>query len=237
MRLQHQIAITAFVLSSISNVWAQSPADPSGHWTGTIQIPDREVAIEIDLAKGGSGDLGGTIGVPSQNLKGLPLLKVVVDGSAVSFHARSDQTFAGRLSDDAQSMSGDFTINGSTLPFSLVRSGDAKLDAPLTSPPITKELEGTWSGSVEVGGTRLRVVLAMANQADGRAATGRLIHLDEGGLEIPVAISQKATHVTLQTAVVAGSFAGDLNASCTELAGTWTKGENSMPITFRRGQP
>jgi hypothetical protein len=58
--------------------------------------------------------------------------------------------------------------------------------------------------------------------------------LDEGGLVVPVVIAQNASRVTLEQRGVPGSYAGTLNGDGTELAGTWTKGSISLPLTFRR---
>ena len=55
------------------------------------------------------------------------------------------------------------------------------------------------------------------------------------GLEIPITtITQKASSVTLDVTTVGGSYAGALNAEGTELAGTWTQGSATLPLTFRR---
>jgi hypothetical protein len=61
-----------------------------------------------------------------------------------------------------------------------------------------------------------------------------MVNLDEGGLEIPVAIEQKGSNVALTTTVVPGSFSGALNDSGTELAGTYREGAQVIPLTFRR---
>src|SRR5205823_1167467 len=133
---------------------AQEPVDPSGHWEGSIQIPAvqgrsaQDLRFEIDIART-DASFRGAISMPAQKLKGLPLLLVSVNGSTVKFHARRDQTFAGTLAPDGQTMTGEFTMLDGTVPFTLRRFGNARIDAPLRSPRIDKDLEGTWSGSVK----------------------------------------------------------------------------------------
>jgi hypothetical protein len=224
------LLIAALLLGPAPSLWAQAAVDPSGHWEGSIQIPGREVSFEVDLARNGTGELSGTINSLAEN-KPVPLRTVVVDGKSVSFNARRDQPFKGVLSADGNSMSGDATLSGYDLPFSLSRKGDARMAAPPRSAPIGKELEGTWSGTLDINGTSLRLVLALANQADS-TATARLISLDEGELEVPLAITQEASSVALVGVI--GSFAGALNAEGTELAGTLTEGPATLPLTFRR---
>ena len=79
----------------------------------------------------------------------------------------------------------------------------------------------------------MRLVLKMANQPDG-TATGTIVSLDGSGVEIPIAMTQKASNVTIDVASVGASYVGVLNAAGTELAGTWTQGPATLPLTFKR---
>lgn len=225
------VVITASLLLTASTIRAQTAADPSGHWRGEIETPGMNLTIEVDLAKNGAGTLIGTVGIPAQHVKGLPLAKLAVAGRTVTFGARDDQTLTGDLSDDGRTMSGTFSVAGATVPFLLTREGDAQIDPPIRSAAIGRELEGSWTATVEDTGNR--VALMLTNHPDG-TATGSLVNLSEGGLQIPMRITQTGSSVTLEATVVAGSFSGTLNAAATELSGTWTEGTVSKPVTFRK---
>jgi hypothetical protein len=218
---------------------AQPAADPSGHWEGTVHAPNMEVKIEIDLAKNNKGELAGTFGNLEQNVKSLPLSSFAVDGQSIRFQikgAPGERTFQGTLSADGQSLSGDYTQAGHAMPFTLSRTGDPRIEAPVRSAAIAKELEGTWNGTLDVNGTRRRLVLAMSNQPDG-TVTGSIVNVDEG-LEIPITtITQRASGVALDLKAVGGSYTGALNAEGTELVGTWTQGTATLPLKFQRAKP
>jgi len=78
----------------------------------------------------------------------------------------------------------------------------------------------------------MRIVLKLANQADG-TSSGRLINLDEGSLEIPLsAISQSASRVSFELKAIHGSYSGTLNEAGTELVGTLSEGTKTAPLTF-----
>src|SRR5258708_30474540 len=109
--VRRTLLIAALFLPSTAPLRAQAAADPSGHWQGMLQAPGMDVEFEVDLAKSGSGELAGTVSIPTQKLKGLPLLKVAVEGRRVIFYARADQPLTGVLSADGGSMSGDFFAN------------------------------------------------------------------------------------------------------------------------------
>ncbi|MBI3401559.1 MAG: hypothetical protein HY048_09085 [Acidobacteria bacterium] len=148
-----------------------------------------------------------------------------------SLLARTDQTMTGDLSDDGKTISGTFAGAGGSVPFILTRMGDARVAPPLTSAPIGKNLEGTWTSTVEDPGNR--VTLTLTNHANG-TATGTLVNLSEGGLQIPVRVTQSGSNVRFETTVVDGSFSGTLSGTGTELAGTWKEGSISKPIAFHR---
>ena len=139
------LAALFFVLP-VPSLRAQSAADASGHWEGTLQIPGMELNVEVDLGKNSKGEWMGTISIPAQNMKGFPLSNVAGQAKSVSFLMKGipgDPTFQGALSPDGKTISGDFSQGGVSLPFSLIRKGDAKIEAPAKSTPISKELAGT----------------------------------------------------------------------------------------------
>lgn len=220
---------------------AQAPVDPSGHWEGSIRVPNMDVIIEIDLAKNATGQLAGTFAQPSEGVKALPLSSVVVDGRSLRLQLKTGSgggTFSGIVSADGKSISGDFVMaeGGYNVPFTLTRTGDAMMAPVPKSAPIAKELEGTWNGALEVEGRQMRLVLTMANQPDG-TAIGTILSVDGSGVEIPVAMTQKGSTLTVDVPAVTGSFVGALNAAGTELAGTWSESTIALPVTFKLAKP
>ncbi len=124
------------LLAAVSFAAAQPAADPSdslaGHWEGAVQTPESPISVEIDLAKNSQGHFIGTLGNPSQNLKGLALSDIAVDGKSVHFQVKGtpgERAFKGTLSADGSSMSGEYTQAGYLMPFNLTRTGDARIEA------------------------------------------------------------------------------------------------------------
>jgi len=233
--LARMLPLAALLLLPPPTLLAQA-VDPSGHWEGTVQIPNMELRIEIDLAKNGKGELAGTFGQPAQGVKGLPFSTVAVEGRTLRMLLKAGpqaSTFVGVLSPDGKSISGDASQGSESVRFSLTRTGDAKIAPPPKNAPIGKELEGTWNGALDVEGRQMRLTLKMANQPDG-TATGTIVSLDGSGVEIPIAMTQKGSNLTVDVTSVGASYAGVLNAAGTELAGTWTQRGATLPLTFRR---
>jgi hypothetical protein len=225
---------TFFVLGWVVTASAQAATGPAGHWEGTIQAPGQPLAIEVDLIAGTGDKWEGTINIPAQNLKAFPLSTVTVQGEAVSFAMKSvpgEPLFKGTIAKDARSIAGDFTQGGMTMPFTLAWKREAKLEPPAKGTPISTELEGTWEGTLDTPGGKLQLVLKLANQ--GLAATGTLVSVDQGGVELPVApITQTASHIKLTVGPVNGTYEGDLQDG--QIAGTWTQGPATLPLVFTR---
>jgi hypothetical protein len=197
-------------------------------------VPGQELKVEIDLS-GSAEKWEGTISVPAQGLKALPLSAVAVSGDSVSFAlggVPGEPRFKGTLAKDSKTLSGDFSQGGGTVPFSLLRTGEAKIERPPASTPVTKDLEGSWEGSLDVDGTILRLVLKLANEPGG-AASATLTSVDQGGAVIPAAaVVQTGAHLRVLVPVILGNYEGDLKEG--QLTGTWTQGPRSWPLVFKR---
>ena len=213
------------------------PSGPSGHWTGTLQTPAQPLEVEVDLKPGTPPAWVGTISIAAQNLKAFPLSSIEVQGKTVSFamaNIPGTPNFKGTLSDDGATLSGDFFQGGGSVPFTMTRKGDAVFAPPLKSTAIGKELEGTWNGTLSAGGRELRLTLKLASGADG--ATGSIVSVDQGNVEIPIAtIVQAGAHLTLELPSIAGTYSGDLKDG--RLVGTWSQGAGTMPLEFARTVP
>ena len=230
-----RLLVAALIVSS-GVAFAQTPAGPSGHWEGSIQVPAQEIKIELDLAQTG-GKWEGTITIPAQGLKSLPLSAMTVSGEAVGFAIGGipgEPTFKGTLSKDAKTLAGDFSQGGGTVPFSVARTGEAKIEPPPKSTPITKDFEGSWEGALDIQGKTLRLIMKLSNKPDG-TATGTVISVDQGGVEIPIAaVVQTGAHLRLVVPAVIGNYEGDLKDG--QFTGTWTQGPNSWPLLLKRSQ-
>src|ERR1043165_7605453 len=150
-RLAVVLPFLAMVSAAVSN--AQSAVDPSGHWEGAVEVPNKPFGLIVDLAKRPKGDIIGTFAAVGSDTKGLPLSDVSVDGTTIRFRIKSSDggSFVGKFSQDGKTMSGDFTTadGAHTLAFSLKRTGDAQIETVAPSPAIGANLVGTWTGSLQ----------------------------------------------------------------------------------------
>ena len=211
----------------------QASAPPSGHWVGSIEGPG--IGVEVDLGPQGDG-WRGTISIPVQLTKGLPLADLVVKGTSVEFAikgAPGDPRYKGELSKDGKTITGTFSQGGASLPLTLAWKGEAQFAAVQKSPAVSKGLLGTWEGALDIQGKTLRLVLTLANGPNG--ATGKLLSPDQGNLELQVTtIAEEKSRLKLTVDMVSGGFDGEIKGD--EIAGMWTQGPASLPLTFKRAK-
>jgi hypothetical protein len=228
----HIVVLAGLLLSPAQLLQAQT-VDPGGHYEGVISSPAGEMALQIDLTKTANGDIAGTLTIPAQKLTGFPLTNVVVKGQDVSFAIATSGGGYYRGELQGNKISGEFSTQMGPLPLDFERTGDARTYDLPPSARIGKELEGVWNGVLDVEGG-MRVRLKLANQADG-TATGTLISVDENELTVPVVVAQDGANVTLTLPMVGSSYAGNVNATGTELDGTYTTSRGlALPLVLKK---
>ena len=231
------LTLVALLASNARPSSAQAPGPAgSGHWEGSISVQGKEMRIDVDLVARAADKWEGAAAFPEMNARGLVLTSISVQGQAVTFSIKGtpgDPTFKGTLSKDAKTLSGDFTQGPVAGTFALAWKGEGKIEAPPKNPPLTKDLEGAWEGTLDVNGTLLRLSLKLANQDGG--ATGLLVSIDQGGVEIPLSsIVQSGANLKFTVPAVAGSYDGALKDG--QITGTWTQGPGSLPLSFKRAK-
>lgn len=203
---------------------------PEGHWEGAIETPKGDLKFAIDLKPDAGKGWIGTITIPAQNVNALDLINITATQDVVSFgiKAPGDPSFQGKL--DGPKLNGELSQGGANLPFHLTRSGEAKIEVRVPNAPVSKELEGTWEGTLNAG-QELRLKMVFTNK-DG-AGNGVMFSLDQGNSEISITrITQTESRVKLELSVIGGRFEGELKG--TQMTGEWTQGGGAFPLTFTK---
>jgi hypothetical protein len=215
---------------------AAAAANPAGLWEGTLKTPDGDLGFVFNLHLDGDQWVA-EMDAPAQGISGLPLDKVKVDGSAISFSisAPGDPQYAGKLSEDGKTISGNFTQGGSSLPLDLKWKSEprAVTKAPVNTGEV-QVLEGVWEGALDINGTPLHLRLNFTKNVDGSIA-GTLDSPDQKvtGLRIE-SISRTADSIKLDVKTIGGSYQGTLNKDASTLTGTWTQMGNNLPLSLQR---
>jgi CubicO group peptidase (beta-lactamase class C family) len=108
-----------FLLATLA--FSQSEQNPSGQWSGRIEIPGQPLEVTVRLRKAEAG-FAGDIDIPAQNAKGLALEKILVEGRTVMFAIAGipgAPIFTGEIADDGKQLAGRFVQGGQRFKFVL----------------------------------------------------------------------------------------------------------------------
>jgi len=215
-------------------VFAQQAPGLAAHWEGAIQMPEKEMRIEIDLAKNSRGVWTGSFSIPAAKIVDAPLIGISVKDTTVRFGLGVSKTlFEGKLSEDGNGLEGRATSDAGSASFQLKRSGEASVKSPAPSTGLSKEFEGNWEATLDAPGGPLRAILKLAQASDG-VATGTLISVDEGGQEFPITtITQNGKQLQLEIRVIRAKYSGSLNGGG-EIAGEYAVPGLNLPLVFKR---
>ena len=213
---------------------AVAQTDFSGHWEGTVDVPNGPSKLALDLAKNAKGVWVASLGVPEQKVTGLRVTDVAVVGSEVRFAAPDlpgSPAFELTLADGK--LKGALLVQALSLVLEMQRTGDAKVDIAPPSPAVSKELEGDWEGALSLPDGQSRpIVIHFKNQPD-QTVEATIESPSQGVRGFPLKeVAQKGAVVEFAVQAVGGSYKGTLNKEGTEIAGEWTQRQAAAPLTL-----
>lgn len=159
--MKYNIHIILFILIYFASISiSQAETQLSGHWEGTIDVPNQPLNIKIDLTKE-DGSWRGTIDIPAQGAIGLSLTDFQIDVTGeipiVKFSIQGvpgNPTFDGQIQE--KGIKGKFTQAGFTFDFHLSREKVASPSRPQEpKPPFPYRIEEVEykNGTVNLAGT------------------------------------------------------------------------------------
>jgi uncharacterized protein len=98
-----------------------------------------------------------------------------------------------------------------------------------------KDFEGSWHGTLDAGGTKLRLALTIT-KSDAGVYAGKLDSLDQGAAITIDTITVNGDAVRWETKSPAIVFEGAMNKERTELTGTFTQAGQQFSLTFKRSE-
>lgn len=118
--------VIALIGIALVTVWmsgvAQSKDSIVGGWSGILEVQGTQLGLVFHVEQDKSGEYSATMDSPDQGASGIAVTKVVHDGSSVRFEVAIAQGyFEGVLSDDGQSISGNW-VQGASFPLTLKRN-------------------------------------------------------------------------------------------------------------------
>jgi uncharacterized protein len=202
--------------------------DPVGVWVGDLKIPGTDLHVAVHLGRDGTGALTGSFDSLDQGARGLSLGEVTASADNLTFTVPSiGCTFTGTWQTGTKHWSGIWRQGSANLPLELARG-------EVLPAPTVVGLDGDWDGALDINGAQLRLALHVrTTPVDGTVAT--LDSIDQNTLGTPIsAVSREGSHVRLELKARAATFDGALEPGNQTIAGRWTQGSRSLPLTWHQ---
>jgi hypothetical protein len=214
-------------------------AGPAGHWEADI-VGDgpRTNRVTLDLSKNAKSEWIASMGVPSQNMTGMVVKDVAVNGKSVKFVAVELMMASFDLTLGPEGTMKGTVFGHSAHPVEFKRTGEAKVELIPASPAVSKELEGDWEVSIQSPDGAVRLAFHFKNQPDNTVAASmdsNNASRNFNAVGMPLNdVKQSGQKVEFGIKIGGGSFQGTMNKEGTEIAGQLNAGPTPMPLTLRK---
>jgi hypothetical protein len=195
-----------------------------GKWYGDLE----DQTLEISFERTASGDLNGFIGSPNQESKGMSITEAnLTDGKLTLIAKATNAEFSGQLTENE--MTGEWKQMGRKMPLSLKKGVYTPKVFKLTMPEeAVGLLSGKWQGKLD----SLTVIFRF-EKTDQGDFVGFLDSPDQGAKDIPITEAVlKDGMLTLKVKTARAEYYGQLSGN--ELAGEWTQGGMSKPLSLTK---
>ena len=103
----------------------------------------------------------------------------------------------------------------------------------VTAQVRARNVEGNWLGTLDVGGTKLRLLLKVTKSASGY--TAKFDSVDQGATDLGIdSIALDGNKFTFSATPYTISYEGTLNEAGDEITGTFKQGGGELPLVFKR---
>lgn len=223
-----RVLVFFILMMAVSFARAQ---DITGDWQGTLDTGAGDLRLVLHIAKGPDGTLAATLDSVDQAANGIPVKSVTLKGPKLNLNVEAVQgTYEGTVASDGKSILGTWS-QGKALPLEFKKAaGPIKTENKRAKP---SDLDGTWTGTLDTGMGKLRVVFHIVNTEDGLVAT--MDSPDQGASGIPTSsTTRNGDSLTIEAKGIDGVFKGKIAADVATVDGTWTQKGNELPLVLKR---
>jgi pimeloyl-ACP methyl ester carboxylesterase len=134
--MRAMVCLLAALIMPIQNAQAASmpveatAASVIGDWHGALSVSRRSIPLVLHVS-GVTGHITATFDSPSQGALGLPIATVAQEGATIRFKiATPDASYVATLSADGQTLTGQWSQSGASLPLTMTRMATKVSAAP-----------------------------------------------------------------------------------------------------------
>ena len=215
--------------------------DIRGYWKTSFEpVPGMVMRVGVKIGRLPDGTFRAEMDMIDQGAKDIPASTVTYTKPVAKMEWKQFQSsIDASLSDDGQSLAGEWKQGGQTKKVKLER-----LTKPATALPDGLSFEPDkgsqgdlpcyWKGNLETPGQTLRLKVKIGRAEDSSFA-GTLISVDQGGPEFGLSsVTKKEKEVRLELKMLRALFSGEINTEGSVIEGKWEQGGGSIPLKLER---
>jgi hypothetical protein len=201
-----------------------------GDWQGTLRPPGAELRLVLHIIEGGDGSLKATLDSVDQGANGIPVASVALKDSKLTLNVEAIHgTYEGTVNPDATEITGTWT-QGQSFPLDFKRGTKTE-----QKPAKPSDIDGAWTGTLDTGAQKLRVVFHITNTEGGLTAT--MDSPDQNVNGIPVTtVTRTGSSLKLELKGIGGVFEGKISSDLSTIEGSWSQAGGTLPLTLKRGK-
>jgi hypothetical protein len=226
--MNRKLAVLLFSLTIAASV--ASAQDIAGDWQGTLHAGTVDLRLVLHMTKAPDGSYKATLDSVDQGANGIPVSSVVLKDSKLNLAVDAVHgTYDAHVAADAKTITGTWMQN-QPLPLEFT-----KATAPIKTehkPAKPTDIDGTWSGTLDTGTTKLTVLFHIINTEDGLMAT--MDSPDQGMKGMPAtSVTRDGTSLRIETKAIGGVYTGKIAVDLKSIDGTWMQSGASLPLLLK----
>jgi uncharacterized protein len=227
------LSFTMTLISLLIGAGLAQAQDIAGDWQGSLNTGQGELRLVLHITKGPDGEFKATLDSVDQGANGIPVSSISFKNSKLSLGIDAVHgTYEGTLAADGKTISGTWS-QGTALALDFKRSA-----APIKTehkPAKPSDIDGTWSGTLDTGTIKLRIVFHISNTEDGLVAT--MDSLDQNLKGMPMTgVTRDGASLKIEAKQISGSFSGKIATDLSAIDGKWSQGGGEVPLVLKRAK-
>ena len=236
------IGVAFLGVKTVHWVRAAHAPDIQGNWAGIFEAGRQKWPMMYKISRENGSYHAVEVNI-YQGAREMPVSRLVYDYPKVRIEQKAiGFTYEATLNPKTMEMSGTWKQGKGSGPFAMKLNALSNAFPELMAesdyaPRKDSDLQGYWKGTLKAGNTPLRVILKIAERADG---TFRVSgdSPDQGGQDIEAtAITYHRPSVKVEFGGIGGYYEGTLDDSDRVITGNWMQGDKPLPLTLERAKP
>ena len=213
---------------------SRAQAQVAGDWQGTLTAGSAELRLVLHVTATKDGSLTATLDSVDQGAYGIPVSAISLNGASLSMTVDAVHgSYTGTVNKDASEIEGTWS-QGTPLTLNFRRATAAEAappPAPKPAPPT--DIDGTWTGVLDAGTVKLRILFKIVNTQDG--LTAKMQSPDQSPIWLPAtSVKRSGSSLTIEIKGIGVLYDGKIADGLGTIDGKFTQMGNAFSLLLQR---